>query len=99
MQGIGLLNTYLGVIIVYVGFSLPFAVLLLRGYFKSSAPRELEEAALIDGCSYFSAFWRVILPISLPGIAAVGIFTFLNAWPQRLERLPLGEPAAGQGLD
>lgn len=80
VQGMGLLNTYLGAIIVYVGFSVPFAVLLLRGYFKSSAPRELEEAALIDGCSYLSAFWRVILPISLPGIAAVGIFTFLNAW-------------------
>lgn len=80
IQDLGLLNTYSGVIIAYIGFSLPFAVLLLRGYFESACPPELEEAALIDGCSYFSAFWRVILPVSLPGIAAVGIFTFLNAW-------------------
>jgi multiple sugar transport system permease protein len=80
IQDIGLLNTYSGVIISYVGFSLPFAVLLLRGYFASSCPPELEEAAMVDGCSHFSAFWRVILPVSLPGMAAVAIFTFLNAW-------------------
>lgn len=80
IQDLGLLNSYAGLILSYVGFSLPFAVLLLRGYFETSAPPELEEAALVDGCNHFSAFWRVILPVSLPGIAAVAIFTFLNAW-------------------
>lgn len=80
IQDLGLLNTYAGLILSYVGFSLPFAVLLLRGYFESSAPPELEEAALVDGCNHFTAFLRVILPVSLPGIAAVAIFTFLNAW-------------------
>lgn len=80
IQNLGLLNSYIGLILAYVGFSLPFAVLMLRGYFESAAPPELEEAALIDGCSYFEAFWRVILPVCLPGIAAVAIFTFLNAW-------------------
>ncbi len=80
IQDLHLLNTYTGVIIAYVGFSLPFAVLLLRGYFQSSCPPELAEAAMVDGCGYFSAFWRVVLPVSAPGIAAVGIFTFLNAW-------------------
>lgn len=80
IQELGLLNSYFGLIFAYVGFSMPFAVLLLRGYFETSAPPELEEAALVDGCSHFSAFWRVILPVSLPGIAAVTIFTFLNAW-------------------
>lgn len=80
IQDLGLLNSYAGLILSYVGFSLPFAVLLLRGYFESSAPPELEEAALVDGCNHFTAFLRVILPISLPGIAAVAIFTFLNAW-------------------
>ena len=80
IQSMGMLNTYFGLIFAYVGFSVPFAVLLLRGYFQTSCPPELEEAALMDGCTYFSAFWRVILPISLPGIAAVTIFTFLNAW-------------------
>jgi multiple sugar transport system permease protein len=80
IQDLGLLNSYAGLILSYVGFSLPFAVLLLRGYFESSAPPELEEAALVDGCNHFTAFLRVILPVSLPGIAAVAIFTFLNAW-------------------
>jgi multiple sugar transport system permease protein len=80
IQEMGLLNTYTGVIFAYIGFSLPFAILLLRGYFQTAAPPELEEAALIDGCSHFSAFWRVILPICLPGIGAVAIFTFLHAW-------------------
>jgi multiple sugar transport system permease protein len=80
IQDLGLLNSYVGLIFAYVGFSLPFAVLMLRGYFETAAPLELEEAALIDGCGYFEAFWRVILPVCLPGIVAVGIFTFLNAW-------------------
>lgn len=80
IQDLGLLNSYVGLIFAYVGFSLPFAVLMLRGYFESAAPPELEEAALIDGCGHFAAFWRVILPVCLPGIAAVAIFTFLNAW-------------------
>lgn len=80
VQDMGLLNTYNGLIFAYVGFSLPFCVLLLRGYFQSSCPPELEEAAMMDGCTYFGAFVRVILPISLPGIAAVSVFTFLNAW-------------------
>lgn len=80
VQDMGLLNTYAGLIFAYVGFSVPYAVLLLRGYFQSSCPPELEEAAMMDGCTYFGAFWRVILPICLPGIAAVTIFTFLLAW-------------------
>lgn len=80
IQDMGLLNTYTGLIFAYVGFSIPFAVLLLRGYFQTSCPPELEEAAMMDGCTYFGAFIRVILPISLPGIAAVTVFTFLNAW-------------------
>lgn len=80
VQDLGLLNSYVGLILAYVGFSLPFAVLMLRGYFEGAAPPELEEAALIDGCSHFGAFWRVILPVCLPGIAAVSIFTFINAW-------------------
>lgn len=80
IQSAGLLNTYTGIIIAYTGFSLPFCVMLLRGYFKSACPPDLEEAALVDGCSHFGAFIRVILPIALPGLAAVTIFTFLNAW-------------------
>lgn len=80
IQDMGLINNYLGLIFAYVGFSLPFAVLMLRGYFESAAPLELEEAALVDGCNHLTAFLRVILPVTLPGIAAVSIFTFVNAW-------------------
>lgn len=80
IQSAGMLNTYGGVIISYIGFSLPFSVLLLRGYFENSCPPDLEEAALMDGCSHFEAFRKIILPVSLPGLAAVTIFTFLNAW-------------------
>lgn len=80
IQDLGLLNNYVGLMLAYVGFTVPYAVLLLHGYFKSSCPPELEEAAMMDGCTYFGAFVRVILPVSLPGIAAATIFTFLLIW-------------------
>lgn len=80
IQDMGLLNTYTGLIFAYVGFLIPYVVLLLRGYFETACPPELEEAALMDGCTYFSAFIKVILPVSLPGIAAVMVFSFLHAW-------------------
>ncbi|MCL6430154.1 MAG: carbohydrate ABC transporter permease [Anaerolineae bacterium] len=80
LKGLGLLNSYQGLIIAYTSFSLPYAALILRGYFQGSYPLELEEAALIDGCGYFSAFLRIVLPISIPGIIAVATFAFLGAW-------------------
>jgi multiple sugar transport system permease protein len=80
LQRLNLINTYLGLIIAYVSFSLPFAVMVLQAYFAGSYPLELEDAALIDGCSLFGAFWRIALPISIPGIVAIGTFVFLGAW-------------------
>lgn len=80
IQRLGLINNYIGLIVAYVGFSIPYAVLMLQGYFQTSCPPELEEAGLIDGCTWFSAFFRIVLPVSLPGIAAISIFTFLGAW-------------------
>jgi multiple sugar transport system permease protein len=80
IKNLDLINTYWGVIIAYVSFSLPYAVLMLQGYFRSSYPIELEDAALIDGCTWFTAFLRVVLPISIPGIVAISTFTFLGAW-------------------
>ncbi|MGC9468511.1 MAG: carbohydrate ABC transporter permease [Anaerolineae bacterium] len=80
IQNLGLLNSYPGVIMAYVSFSLPYAVMMLQGYFRSSYPTELEEAALIDGCNWFSAFVKVVLPISIPGIVAIWTYTFLGAW-------------------
>jgi multiple sugar transport system permease protein len=80
IKNLDLINTYGGAIIAYVSFSLPYAVLMLSGYFRNSYPVELEDAALIDGCTLFSVFWRIVLPISLPGIVAIATFTFLGAW-------------------
>lgn len=80
IKNLNLINTYPGLIIAYVSFSLPYAVLMLQGYFRGSYPLELEEAALIDGCTWFGAFLRVVLPISIPGIMAIATFAFLGAW-------------------
>lgn len=79
MAKLGLINTYLALILAYVSFALPFSTWMLIGFFRS-IPLELDEAAMVDGCGRVGAFWRVILPLSLPGLVAVAIFTFLLAW-------------------
>lgn len=79
MAKLGLINTYTALILAYVSFALPFSTWMLVGFFRS-IPLELDEAAMVDGCGRLKAFWRVILPLSLPGLIAVGIFTFLLAW-------------------
>lgn len=80
---IQLINTYQGVVIVYSAFFIPFSIWILRGFF-ASIPTELEEAAIIDGCSRFGAFVRIILPIAKVGIIATGIYIFLMAWDELL---------------
>lgn len=77
---LGLLNTYLGVIIALSIFILPLCLWLLQGFFRQGIPENLEEAALIDGTTRLGAFFRVILPLSMPAIAATALFSFLNAW-------------------
>jgi multiple sugar transport system permease protein len=81
--GISLYGTYLGLIITYLTFSLPFSIWMLVGYFNS-IPRELEEAAMVDGATPIGALFRILIPISLPGIAAVAIFAFITAWGEVL---------------
>jgi multiple sugar transport system permease protein len=81
--GIRLINTYPGIVIVYSAFFIPFSIWILRGFF-ASIPIELEEAAIIDGCSKFGAFVRVILPVSKVGLIATGIYIFLMAWDELL---------------
>jgi len=76
-----LLDTLLALILAYSTFSMPFVVWIMAGYFQS-VPRELEEAARIDGASRFQAFLRVALPLALPGLGATAIFTLLNAWDE-----------------
>lgn len=79
LRAVGLYNTRLGLILLLVGFVTPFCTWMLYGYFKT-IPRELEEAAWIDGCSALGALTRVVLPLAVPGIAATGVLAMLAAW-------------------
>jgi multiple sugar transport system permease protein len=81
-------NTYLALILTYMVFTLPFAIIMMTGYFNT-LPRELDEAVMIDGGSRLLALWRVLVPISLPGIVATGIYTFMQAWNEFLFALTL----------
>ena len=75
----GLVNTLTGVILVYLTFALPFAVWTLRG-FLIGIPKELEEAAMVDGSTRLGAFLRILLPLVAPGLVATSVFAFITAW-------------------
>jgi N,N'-diacetylchitobiose transport system permease protein len=79
LDGWQLLNTILGLSFVYIALVLPFTIWTLRG-FVNGVPAELEEAAMIDGCSRIGAFWRVTFPLLAPGLVATGVFAFIQAW-------------------
>ena len=81
LTGIPVKGTFPGIIMIYSAFFLPFAIWILRGFF-AAIPKELEEAALIDGCSRFQVFWHVALRLAIPGIIATGIYIFLTAWDE-----------------
>ena len=81
LRALGLLNSRLGLVLVYTANGLPFAIFILAGFFKS-LPRSLYEAAVVDGCSEASAFWRVMLPLAKPGLVTVAIFQFIGIWKE-----------------
>lgn len=81
--GIRLYGSYLGLIIMYLTFALPFSIWMLIGYFNS-IPVELEQAAMVDGTTVLGAVFRVLVPLSIPGIIAVSIFSFHVAWSEVL---------------
>jgi multiple sugar transport system permease protein len=76
---VNLLNTLVALVFCYVGGMVPFATIMLRGFLQRIPP-ELDEAALIDGCNRFTALFRVVFPVALPGIAATFIFAFVQCW-------------------
>jgi len=80
---LGLTQTYRGLVIAYSVTSVPFSIWILKGYYDT-IPHELEEAALIDGVSRLSAFWRIVLPLSTPALAIVFLFNFMAAWSDYL---------------
>jgi multiple sugar transport system permease protein len=86
--GFRIFDTYLALILTYLVFTLPYAILLMTGYLNT-LPRELDEAVLVDGGSSWLALWRVIVPLSVPGIVATAVYTFLLAWNEFLFALTL----------
>lgn len=79
MDLLGLLGNLVGLVLVYSITAIPFCVFMLKGYFDT-IPRELEEAALMDGASQFTIFWRIVLPLARPAVAVTALFSFMTAW-------------------
>ncbi|WP_119300579.1 carbohydrate ABC transporter permease [Dongia deserti] len=88
LSPLGLTNSLTGLVIVYVAFNVPFATFLMQSFFDG-IPKDLEEAAMIDGATRFRAFSQIILPLTLPGIAATLGFVFTAAWSELLFALML----------
>jgi ABC-type glycerol-3-phosphate transport system permease component len=83
MRNLGLLGSLWGLVIAYLAFITPLMIWILRGFFLS-IPDDLEDAAMVDGCTRFGAMWRIILPLAGPGVAAVSIFAWIAAWNEFL---------------
>ncbi len=83
MRSYGLLDTHLSVILSHTTFTLPFTIWILKGYFQT-VPQDLERAARVDGCTPIGALLRIFLPVTTPGLVAVGIFAFIASWGEFL---------------
>lgn len=93
MRTLGLLNTYLALVLPYVVLNLPVCTLVLVSFFQS-IPRDLENAAMIDGCTRVGALVRVVVPLAAPGVFTAGILAFVNAWDEFLLALSLNSSAS-----
>ncbi|BBJ28037.1 carbohydrate ABC transporter permease [Athalassotoga saccharophila] len=83
LRSFKLINTYPGLIIPYIALTLPLTIWTLQNFFRDM-PHELEEAAYIDGSGKFGTFWRIILPLAVPGLVATGLLTFIFSWNEFL---------------
>jgi multiple sugar transport system permease protein len=97
MRTLGLLNTYTALILPYTVLNLPVCTLVLVSFFQS-IPKDLENAAMIDGCTRLGALWRVVLPLAAPGVFTAGILAFVNAWDEFLLALSLNSSASMRTL-
>jgi multiple sugar transport system permease protein len=85
---LGWVDTYVGLILLYTAFNLPYVIWMMRGYI-ADIPIELEESALVDGCSRWTVLWKVVLPMARSGLMATAVFTFVFAWNDFLFALVL----------
>ena len=97
MCSLGLLNTYTALVLPYTVLNLPVCTLVLVSFFQS-IPRDLENAAMIDGCTRLGALWRVVVPLAAPGVFTAGILAFVNAWDEFLLALSLNASASMRTL-
>jgi multiple sugar transport system permease protein len=93
MRALNLLNTYTALVLPYIVLNLPVCTLVLVSFFQS-IPKDLENAAMIDGCTRLGALWRVVVPLAAPGVFTAGILAFVNAWDEFLLALSLNSSAA-----
>ena len=94
---LGMLDRRITLVIIYCSFSMPFVIWMMRGYFQT-IPRELEDSAMIDGCSRVGALFRVVMPLSRPGLFATGIFAFLGAWNEFMLALIMTQSLASKTM-
>lgn len=97
MRTLNLLNTYTALVLPYTVLSLPVCTLVLVSFFQS-IPKDLENAAMIDGCTRMGALWRVVVPLAAPGVFTAGILAFVNAWDEFLLALSLNASASMRTL-
>jgi N-acetylglucosamine transport system permease protein len=99
VQNLGMLSTYHGLILVYTAYSLPFTVFFMHAFFRS-LPRSIAEAAVLDGCSHTSTFFRVMLPMAKPGLLSIGVFNVLGQFNQFVlpSFLSSQKPVLAQGI-
>ena len=90
VRSLGMFDKPIALMLTYPTFLIPFCTWLLMGYFKG-IPRELEECAMVDGCTRFGAFFRIVLPISLPGLVSAGLFAFTLSWNEFIYALTLAQ--------
>ena len=97
MRTLNLLNTYAALVLPYIVLNLPVCTLVLVSFFQS-IPKDLENAAMIDGCTRLGSLWHVVLPLAAPGVFTAGILAFVNAWDEFLLALSLNSTVAMRTL-
>ncbi len=97
MRSLDLLNSYWALVLPYTVLNLPICTLLLVSFFQD-IPRDIENAAMIDGCTRLGALWRIVMPLAAPGVATAGILAFVNSWDEFLLALSLNSAVAYRTL-